>query len=185
MYPASVEYLNRQRIIPNWGGGLWEQWYIYLFPFFSFCECVCVCFWVWFSLYSFAFTICPRVLFVRFFLHKKYFFLTIIFYFNNFMLFYFILSSSFFFPPFYSELCEWKALGVPARSQCCASEVGGPSSGHWSTRDLPAPHNIKWQKSPRDLHLKTKTQLHSRTSKLQCRTPSDKQLARQKHSPIH
>ena len=23
--PASVEYLNRQWIIPNWGGGLWEQ----------------------------------------------------------------------------------------------------------------------------------------------------------------
>ena len=24
--------------------------------------------------------------------------------------------------------------------------MGEPSSGHWSTRDLPAPHNIKWQK---------------------------------------
>ena len=31
--PASVEYLNRQRIIPNSGGGLWEQ-YILLFPLF-------------------------------------------------------------------------------------------------------------------------------------------------------
>ena len=36
--------------------------YIYIFSFFSFCECVCVCFFVWFCLYSFAFTICPRVL---------------------------------------------------------------------------------------------------------------------------
>ena len=46
----------------NWGSGLWEQRYIYFFSFFSFCECVCVCFFVWFCLYSFAFTICPRVL---------------------------------------------------------------------------------------------------------------------------
>ena len=117
MYPASVEYLNRQRIIPSWGGGLWEQRYIYYFPFFSFCECVCV----WFCLYSFAFTICPRVLSVRFFLLLKLFFL--IFYFNNFILFY-LLS---FFPPFYSELCGGQALGSPARHQGCATEVGEPS----------------------------------------------------------
>ena len=40
--------------------------YIYIFiPFSSFCECVCVCFCVWHCLYSFAFTICPRVLSVR------------------------------------------------------------------------------------------------------------------------
>ena len=38
-----------------------------IFFFFSFCECVCVCFFVWFCLYSFAFTICPRVLSVWFF----------------------------------------------------------------------------------------------------------------------
>ena len=66
MYPASVEYLNKQWINPNWWGGLWEQWYIYFFPFFSFCECVCICFCVWFWLYSFAFTICPRVLTVHY-----------------------------------------------------------------------------------------------------------------------
>ena len=40
---------------------------IYFFPFFSFCECVCVCVCVWFCLYSFAFTICPKVLSVLFF----------------------------------------------------------------------------------------------------------------------
>ena len=28
----------------------------------------------------------------------------------------------------------------------CASEVGEPSSGQWSTRDLPAPRNIIWWK---------------------------------------
>ena len=86
-------------------------------------------------------------------------------------LFYFILFLSFFFfPPFYSELCGWKALGAPARHQGCASEVGEPASGHWSTRDLPAPRNTKRWKSPRDLHLNTKTQHHTTTSKLQCWT---------------
>ena len=99
MYPASLEYLNRQRIIPNWRGGLWEQWYIYFYPLFLFFECVCVCFCVWFCLYSFVFTICPRVLSVRFFLLlKKCFFIIIIFYFNNFILFYFTL---FYFVLFY------------------------------------------------------------------------------------
>ena len=104
-----------------------------------------------------------------------------------FILLYFILPSFFlsFFPPFYTELCEGQALGAPARHQGCASEVGEPSSGHWSTRDLSAPHNIKWQKSPRDLHLNAKTQLHSTTSKLQCWKPYAKQLARQKGNPIH
>ena len=33
--PASVEYLNRQQIIPNSGGGLWEQ-DILIFPLFLF-----------------------------------------------------------------------------------------------------------------------------------------------------
>ena len=105
-----------------------------------------------------------------------------------FILFYFILFPSFFlsiFSPFYSEPCGGKALGAPARHQGCASEVAEPTSGHWSTRDLPAPRNIKWSKSPRDLHLNAKTQLHSMTSKLQCWTPYAKQLARQEHSPIH
>ena len=194
-----MEYLNRQWSIPNWGSGLWEQLYIYFFPFFSFCDCVCLCFSVWFCLYSFAFTICPRVLSVcfYFFLLKKFFFSIIIFYFNYFILFYFtlfyfILPSSFFlsfflsfYSFFYSEPCGGQALGAPARRQGCDPEVGEPSSGHWSTRDLPAPHNIKWWKSPRDLNLNAKTQLHSTTSKVQCWTPYAKQLARQEHNPTH
>ena len=81
--------------------------------------------------------------------------------------------------------CGWQALGAPARRQGCASEVGKPSSGHWSTRDLPAPRNIKRWKSPKDLHLNAKTELHSMASKLQCWTPYAKQLARQEHNPIH
>ena len=77
------------------------------------------------------------------------------------------------------------ALGTPARHQVCATEVGEPRSGNWSTRDLPGPRNIKRWKSPRYLHLKAKTQLHSTTSKLQCWTPYAKQLARQEYNPIH
>ena len=126
----------------------------YFLPFSSFCECVCVCFCVRFYLYSFAFTICPRVLsvhflfFVFFFLLKIFFllFLIIVFYFFILItLFYFILFLFFLsiLSPFYSEPCGWKALGVPARRQGCASGVGEPTSGHCSTRHLPAPRNIK------------------------------------------
>ena len=132
---------------------------------------------------------CPSGFSSFFLLFKMFFLIIFIFYFNNFIffymiLFYFNLFLSIF-SPFYSEPCGWKALGAPARSQCCASEVGEPTSGHWSTRDPPAPCNIKWQISPRDLHLNAKTQLHSTTSKLHCWTPYAKQLARQEHSPIH
>ena len=41
------------------------------------------------------------------------------------------------------------------------------------------------ERSPRDLHFNAKTQLHSTTSKLQCRTPYAKQLGRQEHNPAH
>ena len=71
-------------------------------------------------------------------------FLIIFFYFNNFILLYF--SSFPFFSPFSSEPCGWQGLGAPARCQACTSEVGEPSSEHCSTRDLPAPCNIKQQK---------------------------------------
>ena len=116
--PASVEYLNRQRIIPNWGGGLWEQWYTYVFPFFSFCECVCVCFCVWFCLYSFSFTICPRVLSVSFvfvfFTFKKFFLNN---YFNN----YFILSL-FFLYLFIFYLLFW---AMQIKGSWCSSQGSG------------------------------------------------------------
>ena len=125
----------------------------------------------------------------KFFLLNKFILNNFFLFFIIIALFYFILSSFFlsfyFFSPFYSEPCGRKALGAPARHQGCASEVGQPTSGHWSTRDLPDPRNTKRQKSLRDLHLNIKTQLHSTTSKLQCWTPYTKQLARQEHNPIH
>ena len=124
------------------------SFFLFLFLFFkySFYHLLSlgICFLVW-LLSSFFLSFLKK-----FFYYLQKFFLIIIFYFNNFILlyitlFYFILSSSFFliFSPFYSELCGGQALGAPARRQDCASEVGEPSSGHWSTRDLPAPRDIK------------------------------------------
>ena len=180
MYPASVEYLNRQRIIPNWGGGLWEHQYIYLFfPFSLF-----VSVYVYASMCDF---VCIALLlpFVLGFCLSVSFFFSIVFgtcYHWWICVLVWLLSSFFlFFLPFILSHVD----DAPARHQGCASEVGEPSSGHWSTRDLPAPRNIKRWKSPRDLHLNAKTQLHSMTSKLQCWTPYAKQLARQEHNPIH
>ena len=156
--------------------------FVSVYVYASVCDFVCKA-----LLLPFVLGFCLSI-FLFFLLLKNLLFL-IYFYFKNFILFYFILSSSFFlsffFPPFYSEPCGGQALGAPARHQGCASEVGEPSSAHWSTRDLPAPRNIKWQKSPRDLHLNAKTQLYSMTSKLPCRTPYAKQLGRQEQNPIH
>ena len=44
------------------------------FSFLSLCACLCVCFFAWFCLYSFPFTICPRVLSVPFFFVFFFFF---------------------------------------------------------------------------------------------------------------
>ena len=87
-----------------------------------------ICFLVWllssFFLLSFSF------ISLNFFLF--FIFITL------FLFIFFILS--FFLSPFYSEPC------APPGCQACASEVGEPSSRHWSTRDLPAPRTIKWRK---------------------------------------
>ena len=120
--------------------------FVSVYVYASVCDFVCRA-----LLLPFVLGYCLSVFFVVFFLLKKFFFL-IFFYFNNFILFYFtlfyfILSSSFFlsfFSPSYSEPCGGQAVGAPARRQGYSTEVGEPSSGHWSTRDLPAPRNIKW-----------------------------------------
>ena len=44
--------------------------------------------------------------------------------------------------PVNTMLCGSQGLGAPAWCQARASEVGEPSSRHWTTRDLPAPRNI-------------------------------------------
>ena len=41
-----------------------------------------------------------------------------------------------------SMLCGWQGLGASARDQAWASEMGDPSSGHWTNRELLAPCNI-------------------------------------------
>ena len=88
-------------------------------------------------------------------------------------LFFLSFFLSFFLPFILSHVDD--SLGALAVDQACACEEGAPSSEYGSTRDLPAPRNIKWRKFPRDVHLKSKTQLHSMTSKLQCWTPYAKQ----------
>ena len=126
--------------------------YIYIYIYFPFslivsvyvyasvCDFVCIA-----LLLPFVLGFCLSVFFL---LLTKFFHNNNIFYFNNFILFYFTSFYFFFFflsffSPFYSEPHGGQALGAPARRQGCATEVGQPSSGHWSTRDLPAPSNIK------------------------------------------
>ena len=79
-----------------------------------------------------------------FFLSFFYYFLMFLFLMLSFNLItLFIYLFFFLFHPFSSELCGRQVLGAPAGCQVCAAEVGEPSSGHWSTRDLLAPCNIK------------------------------------------
>ena len=67
---------------------------------------------------------------------------------------------------------------VPLRLESPVQDMGPPETSYL--------HVISnSESSPRDLHLNTKTQLHSTTSKLQCWTPYAKQLARQEHKPTH
>ena len=72
-------------------------------------------------------------------------------------------------------------LGVrpePLRWESRVQDIGPPE-----TSQLQVISNS--ESFPRDLHLNTKTQLHSTTSKLQCWTPYAKQLTRQEHNPTH
>ena len=66
----------------------------------------------------------------------------------------------------------------PLRWESRVQDIGPPETS-W-------PHIISFGKSsPRDLCLSAKTQLHPMASKLQCRKPHAKQLARQEHNPTH
>ena len=108
----------------------------YFFPFSSVCECVCGCFCVRLCLYSFAFTICPRVLsvlfcFVLFCFYLKNFFFS--FFLNNYFLFfilitlfyfillYFILYS-FFFSFYLFSLVFW---AMWMKGSWCSSQASG------------------------------------------------------------
>ena len=114
--------------------------------------------------------------FFKFLIIKK------IFYFNYFILLFFSFFLSFILPflmscvPDRVVLLQPGVRPVPLRWESRVQNIA-PSE----TSQLHAISNGK--SSPRDLHLNTKTQLHSTTSKLQCWTPYAKQLARQKHNP--
>ena len=67
---------------------------------------------------------------------------------------------------------------VPLRWESRVQDMGPPETS-WL-------HVISnGESSPRELHLNTKTQLHSTTSKLQCWTPYAKQLAKQENNHTH
>ena len=144
MYPACVEYLNRQRIIPKL-----RRWtlratiYIYIFfPLFLFvsvyvyasvCDFVCIA-----LLLPFVLGFCLSVFF---FLLKNIFFLIIILYFKHFILYYFtlfyfilfylLLSSFLFFLPFILSHVEDRLLvlqpgirAVPLRWESHVQDTG-------------------------------------------------------------
>ena len=101
-------------------------------------------------------------------------------------LFFFIFLSFFLsFSPFFLSCVDDRVLvlhpGVrpePLRWKSRVQDIGPPETSQ--------PQVISnGESSPRDLHLNTKNQLHSTTSKLQCWTPYIKQLARQEHNPTH
>ena len=101
-------------------------------------------------------------------------------------LFYFIFSFflSFFLPFLLSHVADrvfmlWPDIRpVPLRWESRVQDIGPPETS-WL-------HIISNGKSsPRDLHLNSKTQLHSMSSKLPCWTTYAKQLARQEHNPTH
>ena len=159
--------------------------YIHFFPFFSFCECVCVCFFVSFCLYSFTFTICPKVppaVFLFFLVHLLELviiggfvywfgcslpsFSFLYFYFNNFISFYFIFFFLSLFLTFLLSHADDRVLvlqpgvrPVPLKWESRVQHIGPPE-----TSQLHVTSNS--ESSPRDLHLNAKTQLHSMTSKL-------------------
>ena len=146
---------------------------------FSTCYHWWICFWVW--LLSSFFLFFPYLKF--FFIFNNFF----IFYFNNFILFnfFFLFSCLSFFLPFLlsHEADKVFVLWLAVRPVPLRWESQGEDTGPPETSRLQIISNSK--SSPRDLHLNTKTQLHSMTSKLQCWTPYAKQLARQEHNPTH
>ena len=100
-------------------------------------------------------------------------------------LFYFIFFFlSFFLPLLLSHVADRVLVlprdirPLPLRWESQVQDIGPPE-----TSQLQVISNS--ESSPRDLHLNTKTQLHSTTSKLQCCTPYAKQLATQEHNPTH
>ena len=126
--------------------------------------------------------------FYHFFYFLYYFF---IFYFNEFILSPFLPPSLPSFLPFF--LSFFLFLRHVANRVLVLRPAVRPEPLRWKSQvqDTGPPETSglhivsNGKSSPRDLHLNTKTQLHSTTSKLQCWTPYAKQLPRQEHNPTH
>ena len=172
MYAASVEYLNRQWIIPklNWwtlGANVdlgfavcnWfvSEFYVYLSLVFSTCYHWWICLLVW---------LLSSFLLLLFFNVNQFFFLS------------FLL-------PFLLSHVAHRVLvlqpGVRPKLLRWENQVQdtGPPETSW-------PHIISiGESSPRDLHLNAQTQHHPTATKLQCWTPHAKQLVTQENNPSH
>ena len=150
-----------------------------LWGFFTVVFSACYHWWIyfWFG--------CSLLSFSLFFITFYFFISNIFFYFNNSVLFIYFFLSFFLFLPFLLSHADDRVLvlwlGVrpePLRWESRVQDIGPPETSQ--------PHIISDGKSsPRDLHLNTKTQLHSTNSKLQGWTPYAKKLARQEHKPNH
>ena len=132
---------------------------------------------------GFAFGL-DALFFLSFFFILLFIFLIIFKIFIFITLFYFFFLSFFFSPFFLSCVADrvfllWLVIRpVPLRWESRVQDIGPPG-----TSQLHITSN--GESSPRDLHLNTKTQLHSMISKLQYWTPYAKQLARQEHNLTH
>ena len=168
MYPALVEYLNRQQIIPKlrwWTLGATVDLGFAVFD------------WFVSNFYVYLSIVLVLVIIGGF-----------VYLFGCSLLFLWLLFSLIFFflfSPLSSEPCGWQRLGALAWCQAWAPEVGEPSSWHW-TIETSWPNVISiGESSTTDLHLNAKTKLHPTASKLQCWMLHDNQLARQEHNPTH
>ena len=152
----------------------------FLFMFFSIVFRACYHWWICFL----VFLLSSFFLFLLLVLNFLFLIIVFYFYFNNFILFYFSFFLSFFLTFLLSRVA-YRVLvlqlgGRPVflRWESWVQDIGSPETSQLHVI-------LNGESSPRDLHLNTKTQLHSTTSKLQCRTPYAKQLARQEHNPAH
>ena len=174
MYPTSVEYLNRQWIIPKWrwwtlGANVdlgfaicdWfvSDFYVYLSLVFSACYHWWICLLVW-LLSSFF------ILFLFLLKIKKNFFLS---FFLPFLLIRVADRVLVFRPGVRPESLRWESQ---------VQDIGPPETSQ--------PHIISIRESsPRDFHLNAKAQLHPMASKLQCWTPHATQFMSQERNITH
>ena len=174
---------------------------LFLFYFFSIYICIFlfsfslfVSVYVYASLCDFICIVLLLPLVLRFCLSIFFFFFILLFPFLFLMIFFILITLFYLFIYFSFFLCF-----LPFFLSCVADRVlvlqpgDRPEPLRWERRvqDIGPPETSRLhvisnsENCPRDLHLNTKTQLYSMTSKLKCWTPYANQLARQEYNPTH